>query len=155
MINDDFLDELAADLDLDVLAELLTEKSEDQGDEYIPKCNSTSGALSFQQHRLWLQQQVDVNASAYNIPRAYEIRNDIDLPRLEHALNLVISNHCILRTIYRGSSEPEQIVLDKQPVTIEGLTLYGDIHILVLHSRFGSTGRAGVPCLLRFRGGQS
>src|SRR5204862_2848390 len=56
--------------------------------------------LSFAQQRLWLIQQLDPQTHLYIVPRALQIRGDLDVNALELALNSIIKRHEILRTAF-------------------------------------------------------
>ncbi|MEM5550385.1 amino acid adenylation domain-containing protein [Pseudoalteromonas neustonica] len=112
MINDDLLDDLTADIDLDLLTELLSAEPEDISSQSIERQEGSTGPLSFQQHRLWLHQQLDSQSNAYNVPRAYHLQGHVEVAKLTEALQRVIDKHEILRTQYQGYPTPTQTIVE-------------------------------------------
>jgi Condensation domain len=81
-------------------------------DAVIPR--RTSGAIapmSFAQELLWLLDRATPGLTAYNVPRAIEIRGRLDVEALRRALSDVVARHEILRTTYAaGEHGPVQII---------------------------------------------
>ncbi|MFC4377362.1 amino acid adenylation domain-containing protein [Nocardia halotolerans] len=59
--------------------------------------------LSPAQHRMWLLNQLDPDATVYNIPAAIRLTGTLDLPALEAAIRDLFTRHEILRTRYPAS----------------------------------------------------
>ncbi|HEY0735446.1 MAG TPA: amino acid adenylation domain-containing protein [Herpetosiphonaceae bacterium] len=78
------------------------------------------GPLSFFQHRFWMADQQDRGNPAFNMPTAVRLRGALDLPALEHSLNVVVERHAALRTIVVGDP-PEQVIL---PMTTTPLPVF-------------------------------
>src|SRR3954465_13674560 len=69
--------------------------------------------MSFAQELLWLLDRATPGLTAYNVPRAIEIRGALDVDALRRALSDVVVRHEILRTTYAaGEHGPVQIVED-------------------------------------------
>ncbi|HVF39888.1 MAG TPA: amino acid adenylation domain-containing protein, partial [Gemmatimonadaceae bacterium] len=78
-----------------------------------------SAPLSHPQLRLWFLDQLHPGRSTYNLFLAYRIEGDLDLRRLEQALNEVIRRHEILRTVFKtADGEPFQMVLPHSTLPI-------------------------------------
>src|SRR4028119_323384 len=58
--------------------------------EYLP--------LSSAQQRLWFLDQLEPNSSAYNLPRAYRLRGQLNLVALEKSFSEIMQRHEVLRT---------------------------------------------------------
>ncbi|PRA33147.1 non-ribosomal peptide synthetase [Pseudomonas poae] len=63
--------------------------------------------LSYAQQRLWIEQQYDLQSSAYNLPRAFRLKGELHPQALERALAMVIERHQVLRSRF--------IEIDGQP----------------------------------------
>ncbi len=61
--------------------------------------------LSFSQERLWFMYRWEPESPAYNIPCLFKIPAELDVPRLERAVNALIERHEILRTTYKVVGE--------------------------------------------------
>jgi len=63
------------------------------------------------QKRLWIQHQLDVQQSAYNVAGAYKLQGSLDIAALEQALTLQLNRHEILRTTFSlQDGEPVQVI---------------------------------------------
>ncbi|MCC7416299.1 MAG: amino acid adenylation domain-containing protein [Acidobacteria bacterium] len=70
-------------------------------------------ALSAAQQRLWLLDQLDPGAAAYNVPAALSLDGDLNPAALEAAFSSVIARHEILRTTFPlVDGRPVQVVHD-------------------------------------------
>ncbi|MFF9352039.1 condensation domain-containing protein [Streptomyces sp. NPDC014734] len=78
--------------------------------------------LSHTQRRLWFLNRLHGKAAHYNLPVAYRLRGELDVPALRHALNDLVHRHETLRTAYPDwDGRPQQVVLDQAeaPVGLE------------------------------------
>ena len=67
--------------------------------------------MSFAQELLWLLDRSTPGLTAYNVPRAIEIRGALDVDALRRALSDVVERHEVLRTTYAtGEQGPVQVV---------------------------------------------
>lgn len=67
--------------------------------------------LSFVQQRMWLLDQLIPDSSLYNTLHAVRLTGDLDVVRLEAALDAVVARHEILRTTYElADGVPHQVV---------------------------------------------
>ncbi|KZN46930.1 non-ribosomal peptide synthetase [Pseudoalteromonas luteoviolacea] len=121
MNNDDILDALADELDLDLLGELFAEQPETHSE--IRRHADNFGHLSFQQQRLWLQQQLTPESISYNVPRAYYIETALDLTKLQQALNVLVHTHQALATRFSDDNSPVQYLVDNAQVPLTELAL--------------------------------
>ncbi|MFE3187366.1 amino acid adenylation domain-containing protein [Nocardia sp. NPDC059240] len=72
--------------------------------------------LAAAQQRMWVLNQLDVTAPAYNVPVALRLRGDLDVAALRAALADLIERHESLRTYYPADSAgPHQVVLPAHP----------------------------------------
>lgn len=78
----------------------------------VRRRGSTQCGLSLAQRRVWLLDQLDQNAHAYNIPSALRIRGTLNIAALEHALTRMAERHEVLRTRFERdeTGEPLQII---------------------------------------------
>ncbi|MBF0411478.1 MAG: amino acid adenylation domain-containing protein [Desulfamplus sp.] len=70
--------------------------------------------VSHAQRRIWILEKLDPNFIAYNIPGAYLIEGELDIPRLKAAFLSVINRHESLRTTFIAvDGNPRQVIHDK------------------------------------------
>jgi amino acid adenylation domain-containing protein len=79
-----------------------------------------SSPLSFAQERLWIIERMDPGNTTYNVPILFEIQGQVDLERLQRAVDIVIARHEVLRTIFASvEGKPRQVVLPELTIPIE------------------------------------
>lgn len=67
--------------------------------------------VSFTQERLWVLTQFEEASKAYHMPAAFKISGEIDLQRLQAAVNMVVKKHESLRTVFREvNGNPVQLI---------------------------------------------
>src|ERR1043165_5449651 len=65
--------------------------------------------LSPCQEWIWLLQELQPDSHSYHVPFAFDIDGDLDPPTLEHALQLLVQRHGVLRTsLTRRDGRPAQ-----------------------------------------------
>lgn len=70
-------------------------------------------ALSHAQKRLWILDQLDGEASPFNIQVPYHLHGALDVQALQLSLAAIINRHEILRTVFIVvNNEPVQVILD-------------------------------------------
>lgn len=69
--------------------------------------------LSFGQQRLWFLDQFEPGNVAYNIPAAYLLEGEINLPALERSLGEIVRRHEVLRTNYRDVDGRPELCLQE------------------------------------------
>jgi len=75
--------------------------------------------LSFDQQRLWFQDQWEPGNSAYNVSAPIRLGGQLDVAVLKHGLNEVIRRHEALRTTFaRADERPVQIIAPALTVTL-------------------------------------
>jgi len=93
-----------------------------QGGRSLQSRGDKSGELplSYAQERLWFIEKLEDTAGAYNIPSLFELPDDVDLNRLEQALNHVIARHEALRTNFvEHQGHPCQVIRDTLYLPLE------------------------------------
>ncbi len=105
--------------DEDLLAFLL----EEEGIEVcqsIPRRQSNAGSpLSFSQQRLWFLQSLEPQSPAYNLPRAFHLRGELNVAALEQSFCEIVKRHEVLRTTFTTiNGEAVQVVNPAQPIHI-------------------------------------
>ncbi|HYK20228.1 MAG TPA: amino acid adenylation domain-containing protein, partial [Pyrinomonadaceae bacterium] len=60
--------------------------------------------LTFAQESLWAIEQFAPATGAYNIPRALRLKGNLATEALQHSLDLTVSRHEILRTVFRSNN---------------------------------------------------
>ncbi|MFC5171886.1 condensation domain-containing protein [Streptomyces mutomycini] len=76
--------------------------------------------LSQTQRRLWFLNRLHGAAGHYNMPIAYRLRGELDLPALRSALGDLVTRHESLRTACPNwDGQPQQIVLDPDEAPVE------------------------------------
>jgi acyl carrier protein len=67
--------------------------------------------LSFAQQRLWFLDQLDPNATTYNMSWTVRISGALDVPAFERTLNEILHRHEVLRTAFQTvDDEPVQLI---------------------------------------------
>jgi len=86
--------------------------SHDTTHDAIPRRQAGAVApTSFAQELLWLLDRSTPGLTAYNVPRAIEIRGVLDVDALRLALSDVVARHEVLRTTYAaGEHGPIQVI---------------------------------------------
>jgi amino acid adenylation domain-containing protein len=80
--------------------------------------------VSFAQQRLWFLDQIEPGGSSYNIHRAFQIQGMVDPNRLQHALEMIVARHEILRTSFVAKDgRPVQIIHPSLRLPLELLDL--------------------------------
>ncbi|HEY2117170.1 MAG TPA: amino acid adenylation domain-containing protein, partial [Candidatus Angelobacter sp.] len=69
--------------------------------------------LSYQQEQLWFLDRFNPGNAFYNVPMAWRLKGDLDVPRLERSLQELVRRHEVLRTCFvmDEHEEPSQKVL--------------------------------------------
>ncbi|WP_405976483.1 condensation domain-containing protein [Streptomyces sp. NBC_00988] len=76
--------------------------------------------LSQTQRRLWFLNRLHGAAGHYNMPIAYRLRGELDVPALQGALEDLVTRHESLRTAYPDwDGQPQQIVLEPDEAPVE------------------------------------
>ena len=79
---------------------------------------------SYSQRRLWFLDRLMPDGWAYNIPSAYRLKGDLNVPALEKTFSEIVSRHEILRTTFKAvDGEPSQIISDAQPIRLPVIDL--------------------------------
>ncbi|WP_336217238.1 condensation domain-containing protein, partial [Nonomuraea sp. LPB2021202275-12-8] len=74
--------------------------------------------LSFAQERLWFLWRMAPDSPVYNVPMAYRLSGELDVPALRRALSQVAGRHEVLRTRYvEQDGKPVQLI--DQPAAVE------------------------------------
>ncbi|HEV2473099.1 MAG TPA: condensation domain-containing protein [Chthonomonadales bacterium] len=80
--------------------------------------------LSFPQQRLWFLDQLQPGSSTYNIPYAFRIRGDLNVPALQKALNALVERHHVLRTMFASvNGDPLPVVANEWNLELRQIDL--------------------------------
>ena len=76
---------------------------------------------SFAQERMWFLSRFAPESPMYNVPAAFLVPADVDVPALERALTAVVARHETLRTTYRMAEDGRlmQVVQPAAPIGVE------------------------------------
>ena len=100
----------------------------------IPTRGGGGGRMSFAQERLWLVDQLGVADGAYNVPRVWRLRGELDVGRLERALRQIVARHEVLRARFEVVDDrPEMVVGDGLDITVQ--VIEGDHEALIEEAR--------------------
>ncbi|MEE3851342.1 amino acid adenylation domain-containing protein [Gordonia sp. LSe1-13] len=70
--------------------------------------------LAHPQRRMWIHHHYAPRSTAYHVPVVIRIDGDIDLARLQHAVDAVVDTHAVLRTTYPdGPAGPVQRIIER------------------------------------------
>jgi amino acid adenylation domain-containing protein len=96
---------------------------------------------SFAQERMWFLSRYAPHSPMYNVPAAFLVPADVDVPALERALTEVVRRHEALRTTYRMGDDGHlvQVVQPSTPVRVE---------VIDVRHRVGSSFVRGVQELI-------
>ncbi len=92
---------------------------------FAPKEAVAAGfAMSSAQRRLWVLDQLNVDRSAYNLPQAFLLEGDLNVPAFRRALAAVVDRHESLRTVFTDiGGEPQQQVQARIDFALEDVDL--------------------------------
>src|SRR5688500_4374507 len=90
--------------------------------------------LSPEQKHLWLQQSGDENRGSYRVQCEVLIEGKIDVERLKKTLDLIVSRHEILRTVFQT---PSGVTIPLQSVSenLELIFVEKDLSALPAHEQ--------------------
>ena len=84
--------------------------------------NRSLQLASYGQQGLWLQAELDLAAKAYNMPAAIKLKGQLDVERLQNAMNLIVGRHESLRTrFFESGDELMQEVLPAKDIVLTRL----------------------------------
>lgn len=85
-----------------------------------PRARGEELPLAPAQRRLWFLNRLEGPAATYNMPMAYRLHGELNIPALRQALDDVVARHEILRTAYPDwDGRPQQIVLEPGEAALE------------------------------------
>ena len=90
--------------------------------------NHSPAPLSFTQQRLWVLDRLVPGNPFYNLPRAFLLKGEIDIPLFERAIDEIVRRHESLRTVFTmdsGSGEPMQVILPELTIKTGVIDLTG------------------------------
>jgi len=88
------------------LAEVIEGSLQSRGEKGVAPKPAASGSrpslfpLSYQQEQLWFLDRFEPSSDFYNVPLAWTLEGDLDVPALERSLQEVIRRHEMLRTCF-------------------------------------------------------
>ncbi len=87
--------------------------------EILRAAEGEPAPLSFAQELLWRLEGAAADTSAYNVPRAMQVRGALDVEQLQRALDKLVERHAILRTSFiADGDDPVQIVRIPRAVSL-------------------------------------
>ncbi|HEX6371585.1 MAG TPA: amino acid adenylation domain-containing protein [Longimicrobium sp.] len=100
---------------------------------------------SFAQERMWFLSRFAPESPMYNVPAAFLVPADVDVPALERALTEVVRRHETLRTTYRMGEDGHlvQVVQPAAPVGVEVVDVrhrVGERFVAGVHALVGEEG---------------
>ncbi|MBA2470722.1 MAG: amino acid adenylation domain-containing protein, partial [Pseudonocardiales bacterium] len=104
------------------------------GVEVIPRLPHTvTPPMSFAQQRLWFLHQYDPEDPSYNIPVAFWLHGDVDLPALSAALGDLAATHDVLHTCYPSENgEPQPVRSPEMSPPLRQVDVASDIDLEAL-----------------------
>ncbi len=91
-----------------LLQALLEKEGLTQASGAIPARPPGERPLSFAQERLWYLARLTPDTPAYNIPLAWHLHGELNIPALQNAFNELTARHEILRTRFPEGDAPTQ-----------------------------------------------
>jgi amino acid adenylation domain-containing protein len=74
------------------------------------------------QRGLWYVHQVDPQSTAYTLCSAFRVHGPLDTVRLQHALDVVVSRHKLLRSTFHGEGDRvRQVIAPALTIPLEGV----------------------------------
>jgi hypothetical protein len=88
--------------------------------DIVPKrLSRTHAATSFAQRRLWFLDRLVPANPAYNVRSVLQLDGTLDIPLLERCLNIIVSRHEVLRTVFRTiDGHPVQVLTPPAPLAL-------------------------------------
>ena len=85
----------------------------------VPQSRPALLPLSYAQQRLWFIDQLQDSSTEYNVPNAFHLWGDVDVPALERALSTIVERHEVLRTHFiQIEGDPVQVIETARPVDL-------------------------------------
>ncbi len=110
------------------IAQAIISKESKTTDIIEPLPKSHDYPLSHAQRRLWILQQLNMDARAYNLPFAWLLEGDFDVDAFGQAMQMVVDRHESLRTTFHQiGSQPRQVVHDHVPFEVGQVDLRMEI----------------------------
>lgn len=92
----------------------------------IKRTTSESLPLSFAQHRIWFNEQLQPGSSIYNLTAGVELKGMLAAIVLEQSFNEIIRRHEMLRTTFISvEGNPTQVIKQSQPIDLPLVDLSG------------------------------
>lgn len=93
----------------------------------VPQSASEPVALSYDQQRLWLLDQIEQGSTQYNLCRGFQLLGKLDLDTLNIAFQSIVERHHVLRTTFQitASGDATQVVSDEFKVVLPVVLLNG------------------------------
>ena len=88
--------------------------------ELPPRPPDRPALLGEMQRSLWLLHRIQPRSPAYNLVSAFRVRGELEVARLEGALDRVVERHRLLRSTFReGRGGVLQVVREGAPIAVE------------------------------------
>jgi amino acid adenylation domain-containing protein len=111
----------------DCALQLVADTDSSAGIELISRSAGQLFPATSIQKRLWFVQQLNPQSSAYHMPMALNIQGQLNLPKLEQALNVLIAEQEILRTnLVQKHGDIFQKIKPQYSLEIESFTYYNE-----------------------------
>ncbi|MBF0518230.1 MAG: amino acid adenylation domain-containing protein [Nitrospirae bacterium] len=106
---------------IESLALVLSRKTQSEVDEILHVERVGAYPLSHAQRRMWVLEQIEGDAGAYNMTAAYLIEGEIDVPILSKSLKILVDRHDLLKItlVTTESGPPMQTVNNSDGFSFE------------------------------------
>ncbi len=103
----------------------------------IERVDGEEGPLSYAQHRMWFLNQMDGDLGVYNLPMAWHLEGNIDIPALAEAIRLLGERHESLRTRFEQRGDEVLQFIGRRAPRLERLKADSLEHCRLLLSELG------------------
>ncbi|GLS24562.1 non-ribosomal peptide synthetase [Marinibactrum halimedae] len=109
------------------LSQAIEFATESQVPKIVPRATDEAVAVSYDQQRLWLLDQIEQGSTQYNLSRGFQLIGKLNVRALNFAFQRIVERHHVLRTTFQttASGDVTQSIFDEFQVALPIVSLLG------------------------------